>query len=215
MYCPIGDATTISPTFSPEIRSITLPCPPKMPRIGKVTAVVMPLPRTVSMRLSVAEISSAATAQLVVCGRSSGPMARGAGAAAGVAVSGGVLPAPSAAPAMWPPRAPRRACPPCSRRRSARDIRSCLRLRSPRRRPALAHSRRHRVMSPLWITTVPLLMTGPDTGTIFALRIATVTGPSAMAYAQNRSNAVTSFFIRVMLRIIYASSNSGDRRGTG
>src|SRR5262249_33024975 len=71
------------------------------------------------------------------------------------------------------------------------------------------------VINPLWITTVPLLITGPDTGTIFALRIATVTGPSAAANAQHTSRAVTSFFIGVMMRIIYASSKIGFQLGTG
>ena len=42
---------------------------------GKVTAVVNPAPRAVSMRRSVAEISSAILTQLVVWGRSSGPRA--------------------------------------------------------------------------------------------------------------------------------------------
>ena len=61
---------------------MTAPCPAKMPRVGKVTAVVKPAPRAVSMRWSVAEISSAILIQLVVWGRSSGPRA-GAAAALG------------------------------------------------------------------------------------------------------------------------------------
>src|ERR1039457_219964 len=48
-----------------------------------------------------------------------------------------------------------------------------------------------------WRTiTVPLAITGPLTVTILALRIATVEGASANAQAQNRSSAVTSFFIK-------------------
>ena len=53
MYWPIGEATTISPAFSPVSRSITAPCPAKIPRVGKVAAVVKPALRAVSMRRSV------------------------------------------------------------------------------------------------------------------------------------------------------------------
>src|SRR5205085_9307487 len=82
MYWPTGDATTISPGFSAVTRSITPPCPPKIPRVGNVTAVVKPAARAVSIRRSVGETSSAIFTQLVVCGRSSGPRA---GAVAGTA----------------------------------------------------------------------------------------------------------------------------------
>src|ERR1019366_6276237 len=88
MYCPTGEATIIPPDISAVMRSMTAPCPAKIPRVGKVTAVVKPAPRAVSMRRSVAEISSAILTQLVVWGRSSGP--RAGVAAAGVAVVVGV-----------------------------------------------------------------------------------------------------------------------------
>src|ERR1039458_4076337 len=88
MYCPAGEATTISPGLWPESRSITAPWPAKIPLVGKVTAVVKPALRAVSMRRSVGEISSAAFSQLVVAGRSSGPRAR-VEVAAGIAGAGG------------------------------------------------------------------------------------------------------------------------------
>src|SRR5438105_12471357 len=75
MYWPVGEATIISPGLPPESRSITAPCPAKMPRVGNVTAVVNPAPRTASMRESLPLISSAIFTQLVVAGRSSGPRA--------------------------------------------------------------------------------------------------------------------------------------------
>ena len=99
MYWPTGEATIISPGFSPVRRSMTAPCPAKIPRVGKVTAVVKPAPRAVSMRRSVAEISSAILTQLVVCGRSSGPRAGGAAAWVAVDVAG--------AAAVVAPRPPR------------------------------------------------------------------------------------------------------------
>src|SRR5271157_1487001 len=107
MYCPAGEATTISPAFCPLSRSITAPWPAKIPVVGKVTAVVKPALRAVSMRRSVGEISSAAFTQLVVAGRSSGPRTRvevaaGAVGAAGVAGVAGV----NGVVAIWP-RPPR------------------------------------------------------------------------------------------------------------
>src|ERR1019366_6095639 len=91
MYCPTGEATIISPDFSAVRRSMTAPCPAKIPRVGKVTAVVKPAPRAVSMRRSVLLTSSAILTQLVVWGRSSGPRAGMAAAwgAAGAGVGGG------------------------------------------------------------------------------------------------------------------------------
>src|ERR1017187_7408585 len=91
MYCPTGEATIISPDFSAVRRSMTAPCPAKIPRVGKVTAVVKPAPRALSMRRSVLLTSSAILTQLVVCGRSSGPRAGLAAACvAAVAVVVGV-----------------------------------------------------------------------------------------------------------------------------
>ena len=68
---------------------MTAPCPAKIPRVGKVTAVVKPAPRAVSMRRSVVLTSSAILTQLVVWGRSSGP--RAGVAAAWVAAAGVVV----------------------------------------------------------------------------------------------------------------------------
>src|ERR1035437_1131152 len=86
MYCPTGEATIISPGFSAVMRSMTAPWPAKIPRVGKVTAVVKPAPRAVAMRRSVLLISSAILTQLVVWGRFSGPRA-GVAAAWGAAVA--------------------------------------------------------------------------------------------------------------------------------
>src|ERR1017187_5896345 len=86
MYCPAGEATIISPDFSAVTRSMTAPCPAKIPRVGKVTAVVNPASRAVSMRRSEMDTSSAILTQLVVCGRSWGPRD---GVAAGIAAAVG------------------------------------------------------------------------------------------------------------------------------
>src|ERR1035438_2473997 len=89
MYCPAGEATIISPDLSAVTRSMTAPCPAKIPRVGKVTAVVNPASRAVSMRRSETDTSSAILTQLVVWGRSWGPReraaARGAGGGGGAA----------------------------------------------------------------------------------------------------------------------------------
>src|SRR5438045_2344403 len=54
-------------------------------------------------------------------------------------------------------------------------------------------------MSPLRTTSVPLLMTGPLTVTIFALRMATAGCDWAKAKAQYSNRAVTSFFIMAIV----------------
>ncbi len=79
------------------------PCPPNMPRAGNVTVVVKPALRTDSMRRSDGSISLAARTQLVVAGRSSGPIARVTGAAA---VAGAVTGVGSRVVVVWP-RPPR------------------------------------------------------------------------------------------------------------
>src|SRR5438105_10692487 len=75
-YWPTGSATIIWPGLSPA-RSITAPWPAKIPRVGKVTAVVNPADRADSNLASVVLMRSAAFTQLVVFGRSSGPRAGG------------------------------------------------------------------------------------------------------------------------------------------
>src|ERR1035441_1643403 len=90
MYCPAGEATIISPDLSAVTRSMTAPCPAKIPRVGKVTAVVNPASRAVSMRRSETDTSSAILTQLVVWGRSWGPRERAAAGAAVVAGADGV-----------------------------------------------------------------------------------------------------------------------------
>src|SRR6516225_1550995 len=66
-------------------------------------------------------------------------------------------------------------------------------------------------INPLRTTTVPLLMTGPLTVTIFALRMATAGCDCASAKPQHSSKAVTSFFIMAIVRL----GDSLDQMVTG
>src|SRR5437667_7199717 len=147
------------------------------------------------MRRSVAEISSAATTQLVVDGRSSGP--RDGVAGAWVAVVGAetaiVWPRPPLRPPVAGPAAGAAAAIPTVLNAS---IMPGYTVRpSPSTTQASAGTGRFSPtpsIRPLRTTTVPLAITGPLTVTIFALRMAIAWGVSAKAQAHRRSSAITN-----------------------
>ena len=75
-YCPVGDATTMRPCFSPE-RLRNAPSPANIPVDGNVTAEVKPALRSSSIRRSEVFNKSAARTHVVVNGRNCGPCSTG------------------------------------------------------------------------------------------------------------------------------------------
>src|SRR5579871_1451782 len=159
-----------------------------MPLLGNVTAVVKPSARTDSSRLSDGFTRSAALTQLVVNGRSSGPLA---GGGAGVAGCAGCGAAPRAPPVVG----------------AASGIPNVLSASirpgyTVNPSPSMIQASAGAVTSaptasinPSRNTTVPLGITGPFTGTTRALRIAMAPGGAANIAPAITESKNTSRFI--------------------